>query len=114
MLNVLELLQAVYQVTVLLVLNFLGKGILNLDHDNQEHANKLKNTLIFNAFVFCQVSLSAISGFFQYRISLFKPFRNSTSVVELVQNKLMPSTGQLYALLDFYSKIILSLLRFGY
>ncbi|KAH7866819.1 hypothetical protein Vadar_025425 [Vaccinium darrowii] len=49
------LVQAVYQVTVLLVLNFLGKGILNLDHDNQEHANKLKNTLIFNAFVFCQM-----------------------------------------------------------
>lgn len=49
------LVQAVYQVTVLLVLNFLGKGILNLAHDNQEHANKLKNTLIFNAFVFCQI-----------------------------------------------------------
>ncbi|XP_058179200.1 calcium-transporting ATPase 9, plasma membrane-type [Rhododendron vialii] len=47
--------QALYQVTVLLVLNFFGKGILNLDHDSQEHANKLKNTLVFNAFVFCQI-----------------------------------------------------------
>lgn len=61
-LTVLELLQALYQVTVLLVLNFFGKGILNLDHDSQEHANKLKNTLVFNAFVFCQVSPAAISG----------------------------------------------------
>ncbi|KAI8544814.1 hypothetical protein RHMOL_Rhmol08G0324200 [Rhododendron molle] len=47
--------QALYQVTVLLVLNFFGKDILNLDHDSQEHANKLKNTLVFNAFVFCQI-----------------------------------------------------------
>lgn len=61
-LTVLELLQALYQVIVLLVLNFFGKDILNLDHDSQEHANKLKNTLIFNAFVFCQVSPAAVSG----------------------------------------------------
>ncbi|KAE9468071.1 hypothetical protein C3L33_00041, partial [Rhododendron williamsianum] len=47
--------KALYQVTVLLVLNFFGKDILNLDHDSQEHANKLKNTLVFNAFVFCQI-----------------------------------------------------------
>ncbi|KAK6944576.1 Cation-transporting P-type ATPase, C-terminal [Dillenia turbinata] len=49
------LIQAAYQVTVLLVLNFDGKSILHLEHDNREHANKVKNTLIFNAFVFCQV-----------------------------------------------------------
>ncbi|KAK6942036.1 hypothetical protein RJ641_027413 [Dillenia turbinata] len=49
------LIQAAYQVTVLLVLNFEGKSILHLEDDNREHANKVKTTLIFNAFVFCQV-----------------------------------------------------------
>ncbi|PON75415.1 P-type ATPase [Trema orientale] len=49
------LIQAFYQVTVLLVLNFGGRSILNLEHDSKEHANKVKNTLIFNAFVLCQI-----------------------------------------------------------
>ncbi|KAL8505286.1 hypothetical protein ACS0TY_016499 [Phlomoides rotata] len=49
------LLQALYQVTVLLILNFRGKSILHLEHDESEHASKVTNTLIFNAFVFCQV-----------------------------------------------------------
>ncbi|KAK4754923.1 hypothetical protein SAY87_008680 [Trapa incisa] len=49
------LLQAAYQVTVLLVLNFRGRSLLNLQHDDTAHANKVKNTLIFNAFVFCQI-----------------------------------------------------------
>ncbi|CAI9099300.1 OLC1v1036095C1 [Oldenlandia corymbosa var. corymbosa] len=49
------LIQAVYQVTVLLVLNFRGISILDLKHDNPDHANKVKNTLIFNAFVLCQL-----------------------------------------------------------
>ncbi|OMO53213.1 Cation-transporting P-type ATPase [Corchorus capsularis] len=47
--------QAVYQVSVLLVLNFQGKKILHLNHENSEHANRVKNTLIFNAFVLCQI-----------------------------------------------------------
>lgn len=51
--------QALYQVTVLLVLNFRGKSILNLKHDNAAHANKVKNTLIFNTFVICQVRYGA-------------------------------------------------------
>ncbi|PKI52626.1 hypothetical protein CRG98_026966 [Punica granatum] len=46
---------AAYQVTVLLILNFRGRSILNLQHDDSAHANKVKNTLIFNAFVFCQI-----------------------------------------------------------
>lgn len=50
-------LQAVYQVIVLLVLNFGGMSILHLKHDTSYHADKVKNTLIFNAFVICQVSL---------------------------------------------------------
>ncbi|KAL3511532.1 hypothetical protein ACH5RR_024249 [Cinchona calisaya] len=47
--------QALYQVGVLLILNFYGKSILNLEHDGTGHANMVKNTLIFNAFVFCQI-----------------------------------------------------------
>ncbi|XVE98924.1 hypothetical protein REPUB_Repub03eG0150700 [Reevesia pubescens] len=49
------LIQAVYQVSVLLILNFEGKKILHLPHESSEHANKVKNTLIFNAFVICQI-----------------------------------------------------------
>ena len=45
-----------YQVSVLLVLNFRGISILGLEHQPTEHAIKVKNTLIFNAFVICQVS----------------------------------------------------------
>lgn len=52
-----EHLQALYQVSVLLVLNFRGKQILHLQHETNERAVKLKNTLIFNAFVFCQVRI---------------------------------------------------------
>ncbi|XP_031251206.1 calcium-transporting ATPase 8, plasma membrane-type-like [Pistacia vera] len=49
------IIQAVYQLSVLLVLNFKGKSLLNLEHDDSSHANKVKNTLIFNAFVLCQI-----------------------------------------------------------
>ncbi|TKY72778.1 Calcium-transporting ATPase 8 [Spatholobus suberectus] len=49
------LIQAMYQVSVLLVLNFRGRSILGLSHDKNDHAIKVKNTLIFNAFVLCQV-----------------------------------------------------------
>ncbi|KAM7272294.1 hypothetical protein ACFE04_026957 [Oxalis oulophora] len=49
------LIQAIYQVTVLLILNFDGKHILNLEKETHDHATKVKNTLIFNAFVLCQI-----------------------------------------------------------
>ncbi|CAL0320306.1 unnamed protein product [Lupinus luteus] len=49
------LIQAMYQVSVLLVLNFRGVSILRLGHEKHDHAIKVKNTLIFNAFVFSQV-----------------------------------------------------------
>ncbi|KAF8392896.1 hypothetical protein HHK36_021136 [Tetracentron sinense] len=49
------LIQALYQVTVLLVLNFWGRSILNLKNDTSDHANEMKNTFIFNTFVLCQV-----------------------------------------------------------
>ncbi|KAK1584228.1 hypothetical protein Q3G72_030968 [Acer saccharum] len=49
------LIQAIYQSSVLLVLNFNGKSLLNLEHDTSDHANKVKNTLIFNSFSMCQI-----------------------------------------------------------
>ncbi|KAK6796106.1 hypothetical protein RDI58_009561 [Solanum bulbocastanum] len=49
------LIQALYQIGILLVLNFQGKRILSLENDDPKHANMVKNTLIFNAFVFCQI-----------------------------------------------------------
>ncbi|KAI9112510.1 hypothetical protein K1719_016433 [Acacia pycnantha] len=49
------LIQAIYQIAVLLVLNFRGRSILGLKHKEFTHSIKVKNTLIFNAFVFCQI-----------------------------------------------------------
>lgn len=54
--------QALYQVTVLLVLNFGGESILRNDQDSVAHTIQVKNTLIFNAFVFCQVSEIVVFG----------------------------------------------------
>uniref|UniRef100_A0A0A0K7J1 Calcium-transporting ATPase n=1 Tax=Cucumis sativus TaxID=3659 RepID=A0A0A0K7J1_CUCSA len=47
--------QALYQVAVLLVLNFYAIDILQLDNDSKDHAFTVKNTVIFNAFVLCQI-----------------------------------------------------------
>ncbi|GER28339.1 calcium-transporting ATPase [Striga asiatica] len=49
------IIQAIYQVAVLLVLNFSGIKILNLNTSQREHANMVKNTVVFNAFVLCQI-----------------------------------------------------------
>ncbi|XP_071700936.1 calcium-transporting ATPase 10, plasma membrane-type-like [Rutidosis leptorrhynchoides] len=49
------LIQAFYQVSVLLVLNFRGRELLHSQHKPNDHAIKEKNTLIFNAFVFAQI-----------------------------------------------------------
>ncbi|KAH7564902.1 hypothetical protein JRO89_XS09G0062000 [Xanthoceras sorbifolium] len=49
------LIQALYQVGVLLVLNFRGINILHLKDVSREHANSVKNTMIFNTFVICQI-----------------------------------------------------------
>jgi len=48
-------LQALFQVSVLLTLNFKGISLLQLKNDNPAHADKVKNTFIFNTFVLCQV-----------------------------------------------------------
>ncbi|KAJ0251417.1 hypothetical protein HA466_0123780 [Hirschfeldia incana] len=47
--------QVAYQVTALLLLNFHGESILKLENKSLDHAYKVKNTLVFNSFVFCQV-----------------------------------------------------------
>ncbi|KAL3683654.1 hypothetical protein R1sor_001676 [Riccia sorocarpa] len=54
--------QALYQITVLLVLDFAGTSVLNLNYTGQSKNNdersqndEVKNTIIFNAFVFCQI-----------------------------------------------------------
>lgn len=47
--------QAVYQVAVLLTLNFGGRNLLHLTQDTLEHSSKVKNSFIFNTFVLCQV-----------------------------------------------------------
>uniref|UniRef100_R7VZK6 Calcium-transporting ATPase n=1 Tax=Aegilops tauschii TaxID=37682 RepID=R7VZK6_AEGTA len=47
--------QALYQIAVLLVFNFDGKRIFQLHNESREHADKIKNTFVFNAFVFCQI-----------------------------------------------------------
>ncbi|CAA7407410.1 unnamed protein product [Spirodela intermedia] len=49
------LVQSTYQVIILLTFNFDGKNILRLNNETREHADKLKNTFIFNTFVLCQV-----------------------------------------------------------
>ncbi|KAJ3676858.1 hypothetical protein LUZ60_002582 [Juncus effusus] len=49
------LIQAIYQIVILLVFNFGGKSILNLSNSSQEHAEKEKNSFIFNTFVLCQI-----------------------------------------------------------
>lgn len=58
MLAVVAKLQALYQVSVLLVLNFRGISILNLEGDTR--ASRKKNTVIFNAFVLCQVYVTFV------------------------------------------------------
>ncbi|KAL6656275.1 hypothetical protein ACP70R_007101 [Stipagrostis hirtigluma subsp. patula] len=47
--------QALYQIAVLLIFNFDGRRILHLQNESREHSNKMKNTFVFNAFVFCQI-----------------------------------------------------------
>lgn len=45
--------QSIYQLSILLVLNFAGKQILGIRGSD---ATKVVNTFIFNTFVFCQVT----------------------------------------------------------
>lgn len=49
------IIQAFYQVGILLVLNFSGTSVLSLKKHSREYANDVKDTVIFNAFVLCQI-----------------------------------------------------------
>eukprot|EP00258_Populus_trichocarpa_P030536 XP_024446555.1 calcium-transporting ATPase 10, plasma membrane-type isoform X2 [Populus trichocarpa] len=42
-------------ITNILWRNLLFQSLLGLEHEIPQHANKVKNTLIFNAFVLCQI-----------------------------------------------------------
>ncbi|KAJ6731972.1 CATION TRANSPORTING ATPASE [Salix purpurea] len=64
------LVQAAYQVTVLLILNFRGKSILGLERETPQHAIEVNNTLIFNAFVLCQVIIVEFVGKFTSTVKL--------------------------------------------
>ncbi|KAM5553599.1 hypothetical protein ABKV19_025698 [Rosa sericea] len=49
------LVQSFYQVTILLILNFHGRNLLNLEHADYNVTDNVTNTMIFNAFVLCQI-----------------------------------------------------------
>ncbi|KAL6191795.1 hypothetical protein ACLB2K_038184 [Fragaria x ananassa] len=49
------LIQVVYQIIALLVINFQGGSLLK--NYTRDHATKVKNTMIFNTFVVCQISI---------------------------------------------------------
>jgi len=42
------------------VMHVNGRTLLNLEDYTSEHANKVKNTLIFNSFVLCQVNFNLL------------------------------------------------------
>lgn len=46
--------QSIYQIIVLVILQFYGKGVLKLKGSD---STDILNTFIFNTFVFCQVPL---------------------------------------------------------
>lgn len=45
--------QALYQIIILMTINYGGKKIFKLE--GKKDATLIKNTIVFNAFVFCQV-----------------------------------------------------------
>ncbi|PRQ31749.1 putative calcium-transporting ATPase [Rosa chinensis] len=55
--------QALYQTTVLLILQFRGEAMFGVN-------NKVNGTLIFNTYVFCQIFNSLMQGRLRRRISL--------------------------------------------
>jgi len=75
--------QAFYQVTVLLVLTFKGNDILDLKHDKTARANKVRNTVIFNAFVFCQI-FNEFNSRKPDQINIFRGLRSSHLFVGII------------------------------
>ncbi|KAI5072252.1 hypothetical protein GOP47_0012358 [Adiantum capillus-veneris] len=84
------LLQAAYQILVLLTLQFRGKRLLGLE--GRPNATDINNTVIFNAFVLCQLfnevnarkpeTLNIFQGLFQHR--LFLGIVCSTLVLQVI------------------------------
>ncbi|KAM7474138.1 hypothetical protein LguiB_021381 [Lonicera macranthoides] len=66
-----SLTQVLYQVTVLLVLNSQLRSMLNLVNDRSDSAAEVKNTLIFNVFIFCQI-FNEFNARKPDRINIFK------------------------------------------
>ncbi|XP_024182554.1 calcium-transporting ATPase 4, plasma membrane-type [Rosa chinensis] len=65
--------QSIYQIAVLLVLNFCGKRLLKLTGPN---ASSILKTFIFNCFVFCQV-FNEINSRDMEKINVFRGMFNS-------------------------------------
>lgn len=75
--------QSIYQLSVLLVLNFIGKQILGLSGSDSTAVN---NTFIFNTFVFCQVifyllnnEISKIYEFLNFSLHCIQVFNEINS-----------------------------------
>jgi len=75
--------QAFYQVIVLLVLTFKGNDILNLKDDSTARANKVRNTVIFNAFVFCQI-FNEFNSRKPDQVNIFRGLRSSHLFVGII------------------------------
>ncbi|KAL0726999.1 hypothetical protein Bca4012_023092 [Brassica carinata] len=85
-------LQVAYQVTALLVLHFYGESILKLENKSLDCAKIVKNTVIFNSFVFCQVisltslyDLSTPSCIYLVRASRLLAFRSEFLQVIVIE-----------------------------
>jgi Ca2+-transporting ATPase len=59
--------QAIYQIAILLIFNFSGTKVLRLENESRDRAEKMKNTFIFNTFVFCQVGYLFSDSMFLFR-----------------------------------------------
>ncbi|RYR49015.1 hypothetical protein Ahy_A07g035289 [Arachis hypogaea] len=101
--NFASVVKAMYQVSVLLVLNFRSRSILGLTHDKNDHAIKVKNTLIFNAFVLSQIfnefnarkpdEFNIFSGVTKNYLLCFRSSSSNSSASSLQQSGLIGSSG---------------------
>ncbi|CAH9110339.1 unnamed protein product [Cuscuta europaea] len=101
------IIQALYQVTVLLVLNFRGKGILKLDNSNRDHAADVKNTVIFNTFVLCQI-FNEFNARKPDEINVFKDVHKNRLFVSIVSFTLVLQVIIIMFLGKFTSTVRLS------
>jgi Ca2+-transporting ATPase len=68
--------QSIYQIIVILIFNFLGSRILGLHHSSDSSVQKkndaIVQTLVFNAFVFAQISNSFNSRRLDRKLNVFE------------------------------------------